>query len=214
MVCSLSCSAQLRRPDENLAGIRVRYGRPEPWKTVRDRYGATKRPTAGHTIPASYVNDGRPPDTPNRLAESSKSKPAEKAKGKKAALAPVIAERGLRTFKNSCWLDTLLEILAVMLQPDLEYLEPLIRKLPPGSLLVLVLETVLYRTQYSQRMEYDVIRDQRDHIRAALVELCPQANFSQCNALLVCHLPHVADPDHSLALPGLALSSSRSSRSW
>ncbi|KAL1715944.1 hypothetical protein EV715DRAFT_293655 [Schizophyllum commune] len=97
------------------SGMKIHYGDPEPWKTIKAKIGRTKltrapayRAGRRHRAP----NDGRPMDTAKQLLGT--RKPARKKASPPQALA------GIAWNKNSCWLDTALELLfyAIARVPD------------------------------------------------------------------------------------------------
>lgn len=95
-----------------LAGVPIRYGRAEPWKVIAQQIGRTKPSRAPDAAGSKrQKNDGRPPDTSAELLGASKS--SKRSKGKDAS-KPKLSSDQLASYpwsKNSCWLDTALELL-------------------------------------------------------------------------------------------------------
>ncbi|KAJ7440431.1 hypothetical protein FB451DRAFT_1191601 [Mycena latifolia] len=92
------------------AGVPIRYGQAEPWKVISQVIGRTKPGRAPEASSSKRgTNDGRPPDTSAELLGKSKgSKGTSKAGSKPKPPARLV---GYPWSKNSCWLDSGLELL-------------------------------------------------------------------------------------------------------
>ncbi|KAJ7504614.1 hypothetical protein B0H11DRAFT_1709555 [Mycena galericulata] len=104
-----------------VAGVKIRYGIPEPWKHAKTKDGLSKRARAANS--SHSRKDGRPPDTSKELVPG-----ARKGKGPKSSKKPpgdprsqVVARRPSYAWrKNSCWLDTSLELVFQTVSRDFE----------------------------------------------------------------------------------------------
>ncbi|KAF9468215.1 hypothetical protein BDZ94DRAFT_1184677 [Collybia nuda] len=86
-----------------ISGVKTRYGRPEPWKDIKNKIGRTKPSRAPEKRHPHGKSDGRPPDTSRQLLTSLNT-------GKKPGSQ--ISKRSSYPWKNnSCWLDTSLELI-------------------------------------------------------------------------------------------------------
>jgi len=141
-----------------LEGIATCYGEAEQWKVQATKFGRTKPTRAGKPEDRKRnKNDGRPPNTIKDLLLRQKSKklpldlPSKKS-GKKvsflAGISPttnptVIQAPNYPWNKNSCWLDTSLQLLFVAVQKiPTEFLR-ISEALPKNSALREVLTTLL-----------------------------------------------------------------------
>ncbi|KIJ93842.1 hypothetical protein K443DRAFT_111442, partial [Laccaria amethystina LaAM-08-1] len=122
MECACSPSLFLRKTNYFSEGIPIRYRRPEAWKVIAAEIGRTK-PTHAEkpNEKKRKKNDGRPPDTIKELLNKSTN---QTLRGKN----PTKKTSSRRTFgppsypwkNNSCWLDTALELLYIVLMRDHE----------------------------------------------------------------------------------------------
>ncbi|KAI0683118.1 hypothetical protein BC835DRAFT_1311235 [Cytidiella melzeri] len=96
-----------------LAGNPVRYGKPEPWKAVRERIGRTKPSRAPGRRQLKKKNDGQPPDTSRELVRKSQKirivKKAVQEKHEKTRRMDLLVQKQKPISDNSCWLDATLE---------------------------------------------------------------------------------------------------------
>ncbi|KAJ6461966.1 hypothetical protein DFH09DRAFT_1114122 [Mycena vulgaris] len=96
------------------SGVAIRYGMAEAWKYTKARDGLSKRSRA---MRRSSRRDGRPPDTSKELVgrghkgriSASKGQTSTPAKRPSTAVAPL--RPGYPWHKNSCYLDTSLELI-------------------------------------------------------------------------------------------------------
>ncbi|KAJ6523218.1 hypothetical protein DFH09DRAFT_1047292 [Mycena vulgaris] len=101
-----------------IAGIPIRYGQAESWKVIAQIMGRTKPSRAPDASSSKRSkNDGRAPDTSAELLGSSKAGQNGSKAGSKTR--PKDREVSYPWSKNSCWLDSGLELLfhAVMRNP-------------------------------------------------------------------------------------------------
>lgn len=95
-----------------LGGLRIKYGKDEPWKYFAYSYGRT-HPSRDPAIISQkkHKNDGRAPDTFNALLIR-KTLPQDSNELKRLLRArKAVHLVSYRYFKNSCWLDTSLEVI-------------------------------------------------------------------------------------------------------
>ncbi|KAF9536067.1 hypothetical protein CPC08DRAFT_776665, partial [Agrocybe pediades] len=132
-----------------LSGGRVRYGRPEPWKDLKDEIGRTKRSRASNGAKnKTKESDARPPDTAKELlGPKSKKKSAAKsaAPALKIAQVPTLGPPSYPWRSNSCWIDTSLELLYICLLPILPQLKLTFDKVPQDTPLHSFYSTIISR---------------------------------------------------------------------
>lgn len=93
------------------AGGRIRYGQPEPWKTVAEIYGRTKTHRGPKVL---QKNDGRPPDTvhdlvtiPRRQAQRANNA----ANSSQDVSSTSLCSPSYEWSANSCWIDVAMELI-------------------------------------------------------------------------------------------------------
>lgn len=92
-------------------GVPIRYGRAEPWKVIAQQIGQTKPSRAPKPEESKRKkNDGRPPDTAKELLGKSSKHKAPTVKNTKH-YAMGFALQSYPWSKNSCWLDSSLNLL-------------------------------------------------------------------------------------------------------
>ncbi|KZT52878.1 hypothetical protein CALCODRAFT_440896 [Calocera cornea HHB12733] len=166
------------------AGIRTRYGQPEPWKAVQKATGHSKLNRA--KIPASYSNDGRPPDTASRLSQyNSPTKPKMKTSFKATEY-----RLGIPWSKNSCWLDTWLELLFQMISLDSLAFTNSYANLPPNTIDAAFYELMVSRIE-AQGTNEAALQTQlaiaRDNFRKKLAMYGDvEEDFNAFGSLTVC----------------------------
>lgn len=104
-----------------LGGLKTHYGQREPWKQVKDKIGRTKPSRAPEKRSGSHSkSDGRPPDTSRQLLSNSNTA-MNKSKDKSNSVTSNPSKTRLPSYpwsKNSCWLDTSLELIFYVTMRD------------------------------------------------------------------------------------------------
>lgn len=95
------------------AGAKLCYGQPEPWKKIAEKYGTTKKYRK-----TTLKNDGRPPDTTEKLLENvfPKRKRGRPVGATTVQKNPLISYQSYIHSKNTCYLTSLLECLFAVYQ--------------------------------------------------------------------------------------------------
>jgi hypothetical protein len=157
--------------------VPIRYGEAERWKKVKEKIGRTKPTRApGASEKKRVKNDGRPPDTTNELLISGPSKMQRKeAKDLQKKLNKPIPPKQIPSYqweKNSCWLDTSLELLHATVSFGFEEFTQVCRDLPSESILRTIFDMLEVR-QYVPHDTPDLMQSmalQRTQLRLKLVE--------------------------------------------
>jgi hypothetical protein len=180
-----------------LEGIPTRYGEAEPWKVQANKIGRTKPTRAGKPEDRKRnKNDGRPPDTIKDLLLKAKSKkapqdPPSKTSEKKKKVsfcAKIVGQAPNYPWnKNSCWLDTSLQLLYVAIQKVPREFTNISEALPKDSALREVLATLLERHALDPQGESmsAILRGQRDNIRKLLKKKKAIKSVTQFESLFV-----------------------------
>jgi hypothetical protein len=117
-------------------GVPIRYGQPERWKLVAEQIGRTKPNRAPDAADRKRKkNDGRPPDTSKELLNLKQTKTRNKK------IQQVIASLsdkpgnllGYPWKDNSCWLDTLLDLMFRAVSQDFQTFSDVCQILPKNS---------------------------------------------------------------------------------
>jgi len=147
-------------------------------------------------------NDGRPPDTIKELLLKQKAKKlrgaSKKSKAKKVSFLletspppttkTIIQAPSYPWNKNSCWLDTSLQLLYVAILKAPKEFTHIFKALPKDSALRMVLSTLLDRHVMDPQGKNmsAILRGQRDDIRRLLKRKKAIKTVSQFESLFVC----------------------------
>ncbi|PPQ76027.1 hypothetical protein CVT24_006700 [Panaeolus cyanescens] len=158
-----------------LEGAPIRYGDLEPWKVVASAIGRTKKSRASSRTNETNKrkkNDGRPPDTAKELLKKPRK---DRASTKAIDQAPILkAHAPLYEWnRNSCWIDTSLQLLysAFMQHTDpTELLNSIMDCLSKSSALKVVFEHFKYRQHLNleDQAGSDSLQSDRNKIRTLL----------------------------------------------
>ncbi|PPR02123.1 hypothetical protein CVT24_011345 [Panaeolus cyanescens] len=149
-------------------GVPIRYGQTEPWKIIAAKHGQTKKTRSKDPEEKKRKkNDGRPPDTSKELLKGS-SRKSNKSQQQKATVSFLPSLYPWN--RNSCWLDTSLQLLYVALSRDLISLDSVINGLAKDSTLKFILGHLKYRHQLdtSNPAGASSLQSDRDKIRTML----------------------------------------------
>jgi hypothetical protein len=186
-----------------LEGIPTHYGEAEPWKVQANKFGRTKPTRAGKPEDQKRKkNDGRPPDTIKDLLLKPKQKkvplglPSSRLEKKKVSFLAAISTADPKIIqapnypwnKNSCWLDTSLQLLYIAVQKVPREFSHISEALPKNSTLRTVLATLLERHTLDPQGENisAILRGQRDDIRKLLKQKKAIKSVTQFESLFVC----------------------------
>jgi hypothetical protein len=101
--------------DDLSKGVSLRYGEPERWKKIAEKYGTTKPTRAKKLIKeGAGVKDRRPPDTSKALLKKSSKKRTVADKSDKEEEEEEEIPKKYQSYphyKNSCYITALLELL-------------------------------------------------------------------------------------------------------
>jgi hypothetical protein len=174
----------------------------EPWKVQANKFGRTKPTRAGNADDQKKKkNDGRPPDTIKDLLLKPKQKkmplgvPSSTSKKKKVSFLAgvstadptVIRAPNYPWNKNSCWLDTSLQLLYIAVQKVPREFIQISEALPKNSALRTILTTLLERHTLDPQGETmpAILRGQRDNIRKLLKQKKAIKSVTQFESLFV-----------------------------
>ena len=153
----------------------IRYGKPEPWKAIAQQIGHTKPFRAPDRDGGRQKqNDGRPPDTSKELLSGSETKSPTKSfsAGNENVKVASLRHASYPWHKNSCWLDTSLELIYVTVARDFPSFSSLSQHLLPEMALRVLFESLeLRHTMEANPRDQDVTDSlwlQRDSFRKFL----------------------------------------------
>jgi hypothetical protein len=177
-----------------IEGIPIQHGQPERWKVIAQNIGRTKPTRASRPEDKKRKkNDGRPPDTKDELLKPMKAK-ATTRKIKVLDIPKSNVNFGPPSYPwkaNSCWLDTFLELLFVLVMRNFAEFTSCFASTSKNSGLFAFFTTLDARRSIGDDEDNDVVTQllvkHRDNLRLVLKSKGIIKDIDSSQPFMVCY---------------------------